>query len=257
MASLSMAGRALSRRAVKDLNTPAVDLPALGMAKPARHFFMRASQRKGSAAIMVELYGCPTRRSMARRTVYRVTAMPELSRMDVLMATLATLGRRLKADLPHPALRIAWPVTIPAAQNRVRSFQWKTSRRVIERFQFLPGPHHVAEFAEILPGLQVGFHRGREFPGMRIAVATLAALVRKAELPVPPGWTAFLSVTILASHCRVSALQHEGRRLMLGKRIERRMEALHVVAIFASIKVRSRGELSPVRIAVAIQALPE
>jgi len=247
-------GRALLGCTAKDFDAAAVNLPPLGMTKLARHLLVRALQRESSVGVMIELVSLPPRCGVTWCAIYRVLPMPELSSVDVLVATLATFGRRLEPDFPHAALRTAGPVTIRAAQNRVGAFQRIARRGVIERFQFLPGSHGVAGFAEVFPRFETCFHGGRKFPGVRIAMATLAGPARKMVLPVGAWRTAFLFMTILAGYCRVCAFQRECRGLVLGDRVQRRTEPLHVMAVLASIRARLGCELPAMRVLVAIQA---
>ena len=127
-----MTRRTLPGRTFVSHHTPTVDLPPLGVAKPARHILVRAFQRESCAGVMIEPRGGPPDGVMACRALDYVFAAPELAGVNVLMATLTSLRRGLEWNLPSGGIASGGPVTISAAQNRVRAFQGITRGGMIE-----------------------------------------------------------------------------------------------------------------------------
>lgn len=81
-----------------------------------------------------------------------------------------------------------------------------------------------------------------------------ARQVREVIFAVRSHRSLLFSMAVLTRDRRMRALQGERRILMLLQRKCRRMEAFHLMAIFAAVEVRRTGELSGMRILVAIQA---
>lgn len=81
-----------------------------------------------------------------------------------------------------------------------------------------------------------------------------ARQAREVVLAVRSHRRLFFSMAILTRDRRMRALQGEGRILVLFQRKCGRMEAFHLMAIFAAVEMRRAHELSGMRILVAIQA---
>ncbi len=115
----------------------------------------------------------------------------------------------------------------------------------------------MARFAKLLATCPFGRHARREVALMRILVAAGASQAAKTEGPT--GTCGRLRdrsgglVAILACDSDVRTFERKTRRLMFFDAEGRGMKTVHSVAILATVGVRSTGELSAVRIAMAIQ----
>src|SRR5579862_9995237 len=101
------------------------------------------------------------------RAVRRRLPAPELASVYVFVTTLAAFRRRLERHLGVTHFRVARPVTVPAAQDRVRALQAESRERMIVGLQVMPRPHTVAVLAQVLAGRQRGLRRGRKLARVR------------------------------------------------------------------------------------------
>lgn len=112
----------------------------------------------------------------------------------------------------------------------------------------------MAALAHALTRFQLCRHPGGELSLVRIPVAAFAGHVGEVILPVSSRGRVLLPVAILADHRRVRAFQRKRGILVLLQRECRRVEAFHLVAVFAPLGMRRAGELTAMGILMTILA---
>lgn len=108
--------------------------------------------------------------------------------------------------------------------------------------------------------LTIGSHSAHfdlELAVVQIVVAGRTSLIGKMVLRRGSFGNRRGTVALHAGHRYVRAIQSKARRLVLREREFRGMESLDRVTVFATVLVRSGGELSAMIVHVAIQAAPK
>ncbi len=114
----------------------------------------------------------------------------------------------------------------------------------------------MAALADFLSGFQRGLKDAGEFAVMRVLMARRAGHRAEMELAVRALRCAIGSVTLLAGYGRVRSFQIEAGGLVARERERGWVKAFDRMAVLATVGIRFGGKLPPVRIAVAIDAVP-
>lgn len=134
--------------------------------------------------------------------------------------------------------------------------QGESRRGMVESWDFVPRTHDMAGFAASSEPACFGVHSVGELSLMRIDVASLATVigevVRSHVASVREDFMA-----IAATDRGVASLQGELALAMPGQGERRRREAIHGVAILATVLMGRAGELVLVRVNVAVHAALE
>lgn len=130
---------------------------------------------------MVEVGGRPAAGIVAAPAIHLALLVPELSAVDVLVATRTLLRRVLEWNLPRASIRVGNAMAIQTSEDLVRARERVICHAVVEGFELPPGSEIVAGFAEILGTLALGRHAFWKVALMRILVAVLARLAGKME----------------------------------------------------------------------------
>lgn len=207
---------------------------------------MRAFQRKLRLTFVIERGGFPGDQVMAGGAIDRLTRRRELISMDVFMAAF-TRGRRFAEHDSLDALReIRGLVTFQARRRSMRALQFELGGVVVEGAHFFPGTQAVAGFALLKRAFL-------ELALMRILMAFEAGQGFKMIFRCRGRIQVRRLMTIRARRSGVAAIQRESRLLVVRLAIGGWTKSFHGMAIVAAIRKFRRGELTAVRVLMAVR----
>jgi hypothetical protein len=183
------------------------------------HAFMSSCQGEAGTPLVVEERWLPLGGVVALGTRRNAVSVCELLAVNVVMALLAFVRRRLKIDIHHSGFHVGWLMTINAGGAAVRTQKRKAGFGVIEFLKIFPGDSGMACFAT--GGRAVGTrvpHTILELAFMRIVVTDSAAAVLEAvqhQVRLLRRGTLFM--TIAAGSRDMAARQNEACFLMAGQ----------------------------------------
>lgn len=168
---------------------------------------------------MVEERGLPLGGVVALGTRRDAISICKLLPVNVVMALLALMRRRLKVDIHHPSFQVGWLMTIDAGGTAVCTQQRKASFRVIEFLKIFPRDGGMARFASGWRAVGTRLlHTILKLALMRIVVTDSAAAVLEAvQHQVRFLRRGPLLMAIAAGNCDMAARQNEACFLMAGQ----------------------------------------